>query len=186
MEIISGPLEKIGLENGQPTATIAGRKVNTSVEVRTKLLKIPVGSTVHLAMGKVPNRTGMFAVQVETGDFGPAPDPGPVNTAPPVRETPPVKPSPQEALNLPAVTEIRHVHVPVPELNDSIEIGTPGKGGVLKVRFNAADPAEADRLIRSAYERLQLARELMDSDPPAPKNGSTVLGGKKNGEVINA
>lgn len=185
MEIISGPLEKIGLDNGQPTATVAGRKVNTSVEVRTKMLKIPVGSTVHLAMGKIPNRTGMFAVQVETGDFGPAPDPGPANTAPPA-QAPLVKPSPQEILNLPAVTEIRHIHVPVPELNDSIEIGTPGKGGVLKVRFNAGNPEEADRLIRSAYERLQLSRELMDSEPPAPKSGSAVLGGKKNGEVINA
>jgi hypothetical protein len=185
MEIVSGPLEKIGLENGQPTATVAGRKVNTSVEVRTKLLKIPVGSTVHLAMGKIPNRTGMFAVQVETGDFGPTPDPGPVVTNLPSQGAP-AKPSPQETLNLPAVTEIRHIHVPVPELSDSIEIGTPGKGGVLKVRFNAADPVEADKLIRSAYERLQLARELMDSEPPAPKNGATVLGGKKNGEVINA
>lgn len=179
MEIVSGPLEANGLRDGFPTVKVNGKEYKVSMETRAKLVKIPVGTMIHLEVVKG------VGIRVETGDFGPAPDPGPVVTTPPAQATP-VKPSPQEILNLPAVTEIRHIHVPVPELNDSIEIGTPGKGGVLKVRFNAGNPEEADRLIRSAYERLQLSRELMDSEPPAPKSGSAVLGGKKNGEVINA
>lgn len=45
---------------------------------------------------------------------------------------------------------------------DSIEIGTPGKRGALKVYFNASRPEEAEQLIRNAYEALERGRELME------------------------
>lgn len=79
-------------------------------------------------------------------------------------ETPGDLTPPVPITGLPAVQEIRHVQVPVPTLDDSIEIGTPGKGGVLKIRFNAARPEEADELIRSGFRRLQLARDLIDGN----------------------
>lgn len=66
-------------------------------------------------------------------------------------------------LGTPSVVEVRHYHIKDPEYQDSIEIGTPGKGGVLKVRFNAGDEEEAGRLVRAAYRMLVLGRELMAS-----------------------
>lgn len=45
---------------------------------------------------------------------------------------------------------------------DSLEIGTPGKGGSLKIYFDASHEQEADELIRSAYRRLELARQLQE------------------------
>jgi hypothetical protein len=45
---------------------------------------------------------------------------------------------------------------------DSLEIGTPGKGGSLKIYFDSSREQEADELIRSAYRRLELARQLQE------------------------
>ena len=54
------------------------------------------------------------------------------------------------------VQVIRHVN----ELPDSIEIGTPSKGGVLKVYFQSADIADAEERVRAANAILKLARQL--------------------------
>lgn len=43
---------------------------------------------------------------------------------------------------------------------DSIETGTPSKGGAIKVYFNAADPDEAKKLIDNAFALRTLARKL--------------------------
>lgn len=48
------------------------------------------------------------------------------------------------------------------ERPDSIEIGTPSKGGALKVYFNAARPDETEQLIRNAHEALIRARQYME------------------------
>lgn len=42
---------------------------------------------------------------------------------------------------------------------DSIEIGTPGKGGVLKYHFDASKPDEAAELYKVAKKQLETARE---------------------------
>jgi hypothetical protein len=42
------------------------------------------------------------------------------------------------------------VHVSRTERPDSIEIGTPGKGGCVKVFFDAGDPEDAEKRIRNA------------------------------------
>jgi hypothetical protein len=44
---------------------------------------------------------------------------------------------------------------------DSIEIGTPSKGGGLKIYFNASNPEETDDRIKKAYEALKRAREMV-------------------------
>lgn len=92
---------------------------------------------------------------------------------------PSVLPGDAPILGTPAVVEVRHYHIKDPEYQDSIEIGTPGKDGVLKVRFNAGDEEEAGRLVRAAYRMLVLGRELMASgEAPqtvAPTNGKDLL-----------
>ena len=49
---------------------------------------------------------------------------------------------------------------------DSIEIGTPGKGGTLKFYFNAARPEETEELLKHAHEALAKARKLMEGVEP--------------------
>lgn len=52
-----------------------------------------------------------------------------------------------------------HKHETVnPSFQDSIEIGTPGKGGNLKVYFNASDIVTARERIDNAYKLLVYAR----------------------------
>jgi hypothetical protein len=46
---------------------------------------------------------------------------------------------------------------------DSIEIGTPGKGGVLKVYFDASNPAEMMEIIENAKRGLLFANTPVDT-----------------------
>lgn len=45
---------------------------------------------------------------------------------------------------------------------DSLEIGTPGKGGAIKVYGNFSRQDEFDAKIRSAVERRKLAAQLLE------------------------
>ena len=47
---------------------------------------------------------------------------------------------------------------------DSINIGTPGKGGDVKVYFNASNKVEAKQRIENAIEMCQLAEKLKSGD----------------------
>jgi len=63
----------------------------------------------------------------------------------------------------PVIGEYRHVHTNYqdgPQYSSSITIGTPGKGGEIKIYFDPADPADADRRIREAFRLRELARQL--------------------------
>jgi hypothetical protein len=55
---------------------------------------------------------------------------------------------------------------------DSIEIGTPSKGGTLKVYFDASKPAEADLLIAQAVKIHQTAAALFADSGIAKKEVS--------------
>ncbi len=63
-------------------------------------------------------------------------------------------------------TVIRHVHVHRDEdrNTDSIEIGTPGKGGVLKIYLNTDDPEAAMRRIDAGFALRQYAQDLADGN----------------------
>jgi len=45
---------------------------------------------------------------------------------------------------------VRHIHEDKDRRPDSIEIGTPSKGGVVKIYFNADDPGRACELVDNA------------------------------------
>lgn len=90
---------------------------------------------------------------------------------------------------------IRHVHVHRDEdrNTDSIEIGTPGKGGVLKVYLNTDDPDAAVRRIDAAFSLRQYAQDLADGNRQIKKieilaPGTTVKLESRSGqsEVIQA
>jgi len=57
---------------------------------------------------------------------------------------------------------IRHVHVHRQETvnADSIEIGTPSKGGAVKVYLNSADPEAAVKKLDAAFALRQYAEDL--------------------------
>jgi hypothetical protein len=60
---------------------------------------------------------------------------------------------------------IHHVHVTRqegPQYSSSITIGTPGKGGEVKVYFDPGDPADAERRIYEAFRLREIARRLAD------------------------
>jgi len=61
---------------------------------------------------------------------------------------------------------IRHVHVHRDEdrNTDSIEIGTPGKGGVLKVYLNTDDPEAAVRRIDVGFALRKYAQDLAEGN----------------------
>jgi hypothetical protein len=48
---------------------------------------------------------------------------------------------------------------------DSIELGTPGKGGVLKVYFDAANPQEMEEIIFNAKRGLAMANTNIITSP---------------------
>lgn len=52
-------------------------------------------------------------------------------------------------------TTTKHIN----ELPDSVEIGTPSKGGVIKIYFNADDPKRAEERIISAFAIKKLTQE---------------------------
>lgn len=57
------------------------------------------------------------------------------------------------------------VHKTIDDCKDSIEIGTPGKGGAVKVYVDFADPEAAMRKISHAFEvRRQAAQMLRESE----------------------
>ena len=47
---------------------------------------------------------------------------------------------------------------------DSIEIGSPSKGGILKAYFNAGRPEETKERIANAHVALEQARKLMGGE----------------------
>lgn len=70
-----------------------------------------------------------------------------------------------ENFGVPGPYEVRHVHVhrqEGPVFQDSVEIGTPSKGGALKVYFNAADPEDAKSRVQNAFLVRDYAASLVD------------------------
>lgn len=58
---------------------------------------------------------------------------------------------------------ITHLHKQDgPVLQDSIEVGTPGKGGAVKIYFNSGDVADAKARIINAMEVRKFAREQIE------------------------
>ena len=55
------------------------------------------------------------------------------------------------------------VHVSRTERPDSIEIGSPSKGGTLKVYFDAADLDDAEMRVRNGYYIRDIARSLQEA-----------------------
>ncbi|MDI6898864.1 MAG: hypothetical protein QMC82_03440 [Methanolinea sp.] len=49
-----------------------------------------------------------------------------------------------------------------PVYSSSITIGTPAKGGEVKVYFDPADPVDAEKRIREAFRLRALARALAE------------------------
>jgi len=61
--------------------------------------------------------------------------------------------------------QIVHLHRTIDDQKDSIEIGTPGKGGAVKVYVDFSDPEKAMQKIRNAFEvRRQAAQLLKESE----------------------
>lgn len=58
---------------------------------------------------------------------------------------------------------VTHIHRQEgPLFQDSVEIGTPSKGGALKIYFNAADPEDAKKRVSNAFQVRVFAQELAD------------------------
>lgn len=51
------------------------------------------------------------------------------------------------------------IHKHVNDRPDSITIGTPSKGGELKVYFNSEKPVEAESLLTNAFAIRKIAQE---------------------------
>lgn len=62
------------------------------------------------------------------------------------------------------VEERRHYHYSVDP--DSIEIGTPGKGGAVKIYGDFRDPDGFREKIRNAFELRKIAAELLTGGGP--------------------
>lgn len=45
---------------------------------------------------------------------------------------------------------------------DSLELGTPSKGGSLKIYFDSGDPVDAERRIREAFRLREIAQSLAE------------------------
>jgi hypothetical protein len=45
---------------------------------------------------------------------------------------------------------------------DSLEIGTPSKGGVTKIYFDSGDPVDSERRIREAFRLRGIAQSLSE------------------------
>jgi len=45
---------------------------------------------------------------------------------------------------------------------DSLELGTPGKHGALKIYFDSGDPVDAERRIRAAFMLRDIAQSLAE------------------------
>lgn len=65
----------------------------------------------------------------------------------------------------PIIGTYQHVHTSRqegPQYSSSIEIGTPGKGGAVKVYIDPDDPAGSERRIREAFRLREIARDLQE------------------------
>jgi hypothetical protein len=60
---------------------------------------------------------------------------------------------------VPILGVIRHIQEGI-NYPDSIEIGTPGKGGTLKIFFDADKEEEAERRIRAGFALRTIAQQL--------------------------
>ena len=61
--------------------------------------------------------------------------------------------------------QISHLHRTIDDCKDSIEIGTPGKGGAVKVYVDFSDPEKAIQKINNAFEVRRMAQQkLKESD----------------------
>lgn len=59
---------------------------------------------------------------------------------------------------------VRHIHSQeMPSYQDSIAIGTPGRGGELKVYFNSSDMEGSIKRIDAAIELLKETRKKVES-----------------------
>ena len=71
------------------------------------------------------------------------------------------------------MVDFRHEHIHKTDRSgdrpDSIEIGTPSKGGTLKVYFDAARPEDANALVARAIEIHQKAAALFADSGIAKK-----------------
>lgn len=45
---------------------------------------------------------------------------------------------------------------------DSLELGTPSKGGAIKIYFDSGDPVDSERRIREAFRLRELAQQLQE------------------------
>ena len=54
--------------------------------------------------------------------------------------------------------EVEKARASVDRRTDSVEVGTPSKGGALKVYFDAANPAEARQLVDEAIAIREYAQ----------------------------
>jgi hypothetical protein len=45
---------------------------------------------------------------------------------------------------------------------DSLELGTPSKGGSIKIYFDSGDPTDAERRIREAFRLREIAQSLAE------------------------
>ena len=59
---------------------------------------------------------------------------------------------------------VRHVHENKENRPDSIEIGTPGKGGVVKLYVDFLDVADTEQRIRNALAMRELANQLYSGE----------------------
>lgn len=76
------------------------------------------------------------------------------------------------------------LHKHVTEGNtDSIEIGTPGKGGVVKIYVDFSDPATCIQKIRVAAEMKKLANDVIMEGKAVDKLGIAIKESKEGTEV---
>lgn len=65
----------------------------------------------------------------------------------------------------PLLGTYQHVHTSKtegPVYSSSITIGTPSKGGEVKIYFDPADPVDAERRVKEAFRIRELARALAE------------------------
>jgi len=66
---------------------------------------------------------------------------------------------------MPEGIQMMHLHRTIDDCKDSIEIGTPGKGGAVKVYVDFSDPEKAIQKINNAFEVRRMAQQkLKESD----------------------
>jgi hypothetical protein len=58
---------------------------------------------------------------------------------------------------------VRHIHENKDERKDSVTIGTPSKGGEVKIYFSAARPEEINALIDNAFAARKYAQGKMEA-----------------------